>query len=158
MAKKLHKIQKKIIDLFKENENKLPSFRKIAKEIGVSSTNTVAYHVQILKERGYFLLPSSLENGIIPLNLRAILHLSRIGGVYVLLRADKGLNTPIFVGESGDMKQHILEQISSNPCLEKIISDDLETLSLAFYAIGDDASRKKLADDLRLSYADHNLC
>ena len=52
MKEKLHKKQKAILEILKRGEEDL-SLRDIAEEIGVSSPNTVLYHINQLERKGY---------------------------------------------------------------------------------------------------------
>jgi DNA-binding transcriptional regulator YhcF (GntR family) len=48
----MHPIQEKLLKIYKEENSKFPTFRELAKILGVASTNTVAYHINQLKKRG----------------------------------------------------------------------------------------------------------
>ncbi|MEK7635945.1 MAG: winged helix-turn-helix domain-containing protein [Patescibacteria group bacterium] len=138
----MHQIQQKIIEIYKENNNSLPSFRALAKELGVASLNTVAYHINQLKKNGY--LKETLNaSGVMPLNLRNILNLASKPGVYIILN-DK---TPLRIEEADDIKKSILKIIDAETPLDKdtlkTIKNDLEKITIAYYIIESMEERKK---------------
>ena len=153
---KLHPLQEKIYNMFKKNKNALPSFRAIAKEIGVSSTNTVAYHIKELRQKGYLSI-HAVKQDIVPLSLRSILHLEGRGGVYVLLKNNK----PFFVGEADDMKRD-LTRIINNPasCAVDKIKESVEEIYMAFHLVDDEEERKNTYQYLVSHYKDsgNTLC
>lgn len=148
MNKKLHPLQEKIYEIYKENSDSLPSFRAIAKLIGVSSTNTVAYHVRELKKKGYF-SPESFENGIVKFNLQNLMAFEAKAGVYVLLKNKK----PFYVNETDDMKKDILEKIlDKESSILKEIKDDIERIDIAYHFMEDKKEREELKNYLREYY------
>lgn len=153
---KLHPIQQKIYNLFKESENNLPSYREIAKKVGVSSTNTVAYHINELKEKGYLSITNPQQE-VVPLTLRSILHLESKPGVYVLLKGKK----PFYVGTTHDMKEDLTSIIanSSSKVLHSI-KESIEEISIAFHIITDPEERNKTHNHLIQHYKEsgHELC
>lgn len=140
----MHPIQQKIYKLFKQNQNKLPSYREIAKVIGVASTNTVAYHIKELKEKGYLSITERKQE-IIPLTLRSILHLEERPGVYVLLKGKK----PFYVGATHDIKKDLTSIIanSSSKVLHSI-KESIEEIAIAFHIIDNETERLHLHQDL----------
>lgn len=156
MSEHLKKVQRQIISLFKENKNKLPSYREIAKKIGISSTNTVFYHVKILKRMGY------LQNhaaGISDLTFKTILNLQGKSGVYVIFEESKGERKPMYVGEAEDIKKDFFLKINGeNQCIAKKISDGMEKVEIAFYSISDSEKRKETHRMLAEKYSGEELC
>lgn len=141
----MHEIQQKIIEIYKENNNALPSFRALAKELDVASLNTVAYHINQLKKNGY--LKEALNaSGVIHFNLRNILDLASESGVYVILK-DK---TPLHIEETNDIKKSILKILDPETPLDrdalKAIENDLEKITIAYYLISDSEERKKIKE------------
>lgn len=141
---KLNPLQEKIYQIYKENNGVLPPFRKIAKMIGVSSTNTVAYHIGKLKKEGYF-SPGASRNGVVELNLKNLIGLELKAGVYVLLKK----NIPFYIGESENIKSHIVKEIIGidSPAAEEI-KNDLEKIQIAYYLIDDATERENLKNHL----------
>ena len=148
----MHPLQAKIYQIYKNNNNALPPFRTLAKEIGVASLNTVSYHVNQLKKNGYFEL-SSQPNGIIKLSVKTILGLENQKGICVLLINDK----PFHLFESEDIKSSLLEKISHpSEILEKIKSDP-ENTNIAYYIIDDADERTELKKHLLEYYKNQNI-
>lgn len=138
----MHPIQQKIIEIYKENNNSLPSFRALAKILGVASLNTVFYHINQLKKNGY--LKETLNvSGVMPLNLGNILNLASKSGVYVILKN----NHPLYIGETDNIKNSILKILIAEDPLDtdalKAIEDDLDKITIAYYLISDPEERKK---------------
>jgi DNA-binding Lrp family transcriptional regulator len=142
--KKNNPLREKIYQIYKENNGVLPPFRKIAKMIGVSSTNTVAYHINKLKKKGYF-SPGVSKNGIVEFNLKNIIGFESKSGVYALLKK----NIPFYVGESENLKSHLIgEIIGVGESAMPEIKNDLEKIQIAYYLIEDSVERKNLKDYL----------
>lgn len=136
--------QRKIYDIYKENGEKLPPFRQLAKIIGVSSLNTVSYHVNQLKKQGYFNLEKE-SNAVIKLNLKNLVSLENKKGVFVLLEG----KTPFSVHSSENIKASLIEQISNTDSeLVKKIKSDSEKINLAYYLIDDETEREDLKKHL----------
>lgn len=146
--KKLHPLQEKIFQIFKENDGNLPSFREIARIIKVASTNTVAYHINQLKKEGYFEINNS-DKGIVRLNLKTLLNFENKSGVYVLLKNKK----PIYVEEALDIKNDILGKFIKNDSLflEELKKGN-ENISIAYSIIKDQDERNELKNYLRNIY------
>lgn len=141
---KLHPLQEKIYQMFKQNQNSLPSYREIAKLIGVSSTNTVSHHIKQLKKKGYFGIGNSI-NDIVPLNLITILDFEGKAGVYVFLKN----KAPFYVGATEDIKKDILTVLdSSNVNLIVAIKENTENIQVAYYIIKDKQKREELKKEL----------
>ena len=138
----MHPLQQKIIEIYKENGNSLPSFRALAKSLEVASLNTVAYHINQLKKNGY--LKETLNaSGVMPLNLRNILNLASKSGVYIILKNE----SPLHIEETGDIKNSVLKILNAEDPLDrdvlKAIEDDLNKITIAYYLISDKKERKK---------------
>src|SRR3989344_8584530 len=138
----MHPLQQKIIEIYKENGNILPSFRALAKALEVASLNTVAYHINQLKKNGY--LKETLNaSGVMPLNLRNILNLASKSGVYIILKNE----SPLHIEETGDIKNSVLKILNAEDPLDrdvlKAIEDDLNKITIAYYLISDPKERKK---------------
>jgi len=147
--KPLHPLQEKIRQIYKENEGFLPTFRELAKILGVSSTNTVAYHINQLKKRGELELGKEIK-GVFRFNLKNILNLNSRQGVFIILKNKKAL----YVGESENIKKSLLEILESDsPILEKI-KESAENISIAYYLIEDQIERKELKDYLLEKFVD----
>ncbi|MBI4159913.1 hypothetical protein HY504_01975 [Candidatus Wolfebacteria bacterium] len=151
MAEQPHQVQRKILLLFKENGNKLPPFRSIAKHVGVSSTNTVAHHVKILKSKGFLISPGGAKAHIAPFNLRAILNFRGVPGVYMVVREDRGRNDRVFIAQSDNVGEHVLRSMLENALLEEAIQEHSESLRIALYSIEDEEARVKLLEELNKS-------
>ncbi|MEK7549296.1 MAG: hypothetical protein AAB496_02300 [Patescibacteria group bacterium] len=145
---KLHPFQEKIFQIFKDNGGSLPSFRQLAKELNVSSTNTVAYHMGILKKKG-FLAIDSLDKGMVELNLLTLLNLESKSGVYVILKNKK----PIYVNETEDIKNDIIEKFIKNdsPFLKEL-KEKNDGISIAYSIIEDQNKRNELKTHLQNLY------
>ena len=138
----MHPLQQKIIEIYKENGNLLPSFRALAKALEVASLNTVAYHINQLKKGGY--LKEVLNtSGVMPLNLKNILNLSSKSGVYIILKNE----LPLYIEETEDIKKSIFKMLNTDNPLDKealkTIENDLDKITIAYYLISDPEERKK---------------
>ena len=144
----MHPIQKKIIEAFESNNGILPSFRELARIVGVASTNTVAYHVERLRKGGY-LDAGTLTNNIVPLTLKTLLSLEGKPGVCVLLDRDR----PFHIGSSDDMKRHLLEWAVGvdRPAVVQLrnLSD---AITIAYHISEQAADREELERHLREYY------
>lgn len=152
----MNPIQQKIIEIYKENNNSLPSFRALAKTLEVASLNTVSYHINQLKKNGY--LKETLNtSGVMPLNLRNILNLSSKPGVYIILKN----NTPLYIGEADDIKENIFKILTAEDPLDtdalKDIKDDLDKITIAYYLIADPEERKKTEEYVVGVYSDKKI-
>ena len=135
----LHPIQEKLRKIHNENGGKFPTFRELAKILGVSSTNTVAFHINQLKKHGYLNLNKETK-GVVRFNLKNLLNLNNKQGVFVLLKNKK----PLYVGESDNIKKSLMEILENDsPLLEKI-KDDLENVSVAFSVVNEPFERNEL--------------
>lgn len=153
MKNKLHPLREKIFQIYKENNDSLPPFREIAKIIGVSSTNTVAYHVDNLKRHGYF-SPGNFENGIVKLNLINLIGLESKAGVYVLLQNKK----PFYVNETANIKKDIMKKIMDDDSkILKEIKDNIEAIEIAYHFIEDKKERGELKEYLLEYYPKHGI-
>ncbi len=145
---KLHPSQEKIYQIFKQNNNSLPSYREISRVIGVSSTNTVSHHIKQLKKKGYFGV-SNAVNDIVPFNLKILLDFENKAGVYVLLKN----KTPFYVGAAKDIKKDILTALDSgNADFMTIIKESAENIQIAYYIIKDEQKRNELKKELKEYY------
>lgn len=152
----MHEIQQKIIEIYRENNNSLPSFRALAKALEVASLNTVAYHINQLKKNGY--LKETLNaSGVMPLNLRNILNLSSKPGVYIILKND----VPLYIEETDDIKKNILKVLTAEDPLDtdalKVIENDLDKITIAYYLIADPEERKKTKEYVIGVYSDKKI-
>ena len=145
---KLHPLQEKICQIFKDNGGRLPSFRQLAKELNVASTNTVSYHVEILKKKGLLTI-EGIDKGVVELNLLTLLNFESKSGVYVILKNKK----PIYVGETDDIKNDIIEKFIKNdsPFLMKL-KEKNNDISIAYSIIKDQNKRNELKDHLQNIY------
>jgi len=145
---KLHPLQEKICQIFKNNGGHLPSFRQLAKELNVSSTNTISYHVSILKKRGLLAI-DKLDKGVIELNLLTLLGFESKSGVYVVLKNKK----PIYINEAEDIKNDLLEKfIKNNSPFLMELKDGISDISIAYSIIKDQNERNELKNYLQNIY------
>ena len=80
----LNPIQNKILKLMEKNIEEPLSYRDLAREVDVASTNTISYHLRLLEKRGYLkrdpISPQSYsvlnlpETGVAYLNLYGLAH------------------------------------------------------------------------------------
>jgi DNA-binding Lrp family transcriptional regulator len=144
----LHPIQEEILKIYK-NGGKFPTFRELAKILGVASLNTVSYHIKQLKKNGRLGLVD-FENGLIRLNLKNILDFESRAGVFVLLVGKK----PFYVSESENIGSHLLEKITqADSLLQKKIKEDIENIHIAYYLISDSKERDELKTHLTEYYS-----
>ncbi|HBI25601.1 MAG: LexA repressor [Candidatus Wolfebacteria bacterium GW2011_GWC2_39_22] len=139
------KPQKQIVELYEKNGGVLPSFREIARQIGVASTNTVSYHIDQLRKKGYLDIGRSPQ-GIANLSLKTVFALDAKPGVYVMLCAGK----PFTIGSTTNMRKHILETVvgvnTSSPFPE--VRAKLEQVTIAFHIIENEQERADLKQHL----------
>ena len=152
----MHPLQQKIIKIYKDNGNLLPSFRALAKSLEVASLNTVAYHINQLKKSGY--LKEVLNtSGVMPLNLKNILNLSSKSGVYIILKNE----LPLYIEESENIKKSILKILNAEDSLDKdtlkIIENDLSQITIAYYLIANPEERKKTKEYVIRVYQDKKI-
>jgi len=152
----MHPLQQKIIEIYKENGNLLPSFRALAKALEVASLNTVAYHINQLKNNGY--LKETLNtSGVLPLNLKNILNLSSKSGVYIILKNE----LPLYIEETDDIKKSIFRILGAETPLDKealkTIENDLNKITIAYYLIADPEERKKTKEYVIRVYQDKKI-
>ena len=152
----MHPLQQKIIEIYKENGNLLPSFRALAKALEVASLNTVAYHINQLKKSGY--LKEVLNtNGVMPLNLKNILNLSSKSGVYIILKNE----LPLYIEETEDIKKSIFKMLNTDDPLDKealkTIENDLDKITIAYYLIADPIERKNTKEYVIGVYQDKKI-
>jgi SOS-response transcriptional repressor LexA len=141
--KTLHPLQEKIRQIYKENNGALPAFRELAKILGVSSTNTVAYHINQLKKRGELGIAKEIK-GVVLLNIKNILELEGRPGVFVLLKNKK----MFYAGESNNIKKSLIEILDNNsPVLEKI-KENPENIYIAYHIIENPIERSELKNYL----------
>ena len=141
--KPLHPLQEKIRQIYKENNGVLPAFRELAKILGVSSTNTVAYHINQLKKRGELGIAKEIK-GVVLLNIKNILELEGRPGVFILLKNKK----MFYAGESDNIKKSLIEIFENNsPVLEKI-KESPENIYLAYHIIENPSERIELKNYL----------
>jgi len=134
------KAQKQIIDIFEKNGGVLPPFREIARQIGVSSTNTVSYHIERLRKNGYLDIGRSPQ-GMANLSLKTILAMDAKPGVYVVLCANK----PFYIGSSTNIRKDIIETIigvDRSPFPQVV--DKPDELSIAYHIIESESERADL--------------
>lgn len=152
MGKILHPLQEKINKIYTDTGS-LPPFRKLAKMIGVSSTNTVAYHVNKLKESGYLAIERT-ENGVVRLNIKNILSFENKSGVFVLLKN----KSPFYVGAAENLKAALLDVITlpaGSPVLDYLREHD--NINIAYYFTADADERKNLKDHLDGYYSKQGI-
>src|SRR3989338_4748192 len=80
----LNPIQNKILKLMERNIEEPLSYRDLAREVDVASTNTISYHLRLLEKKGYLkrdpISPQSYsvlnlpETGVAFLNLYGLAH------------------------------------------------------------------------------------
>lgn len=145
---KLHPLQEKIYQMFKQNQNSLPSYREIAKLIGVSSTNTVSHHIKQLKKNGYLSIGNSI-NDIVPLNLKIILDFEGKAGVYVFLKN----KTPFYVGAGDNIKRDLITIFSDNSKILDYIKNNINNIYVAYYFTAENQKREELKKYLLEYYA-----
>lgn len=149
----MNSTQQKILDLFERNKGILPSFRDIAKEVGVASTSTVSYHINQLKKNGHLDIAESPQ-GIMNLSLKTIFALDGKPGVYVALCDGK----PFFIGSSTNIRRHILESIIG---LERSpfpqVSERTESVTIAFHVIPDETEQGNLKKHLSDFYQEKGI-
>ena len=143
MDKELLPIQQKILAIYEKHGGNLPAFRKLSKLIGVSSTNTVHYHIKRLKESGHLQI-GKFENGVVELNFKNLLHLENKSGVYVLLENKK----PFFVSSAENLSEDISSSIKNNKDISDKIKNGAQKIMIAYYLIGDKQERKDLKNHL----------
>ncbi|MEK7658032.1 MAG: HTH domain-containing protein [Patescibacteria group bacterium] len=148
----IHPLQEKIYQLFKENKNNLPSYREIAKLIGVSSTNTVSHHIKQLKKKGYFGIGNAI-NDIIPFNLKILLDFENKPGVYVFLKN----KTPLYVGAAENIKKDLIEIIAGNSAILNKIKENSDNIYIAYYLIEDGGKREKVKSELLEHYSQRGV-
>ncbi len=136
----LHPIQEKLYKIYNENNGEFPTFRKLAKILGVSSTNTVAYHINQLKKRGELNL-SKETKGVVRFNLKNLLNLEGKQGVFVLLKNKK----PLYVGESKNIKESLLKIVEDCP---DFLKESPESVLIAYYTIKNQTERINLKNHL----------
>lgn len=144
MENKLHPLQEKILKLFKDNNNTLPSFRKITRAINVSSTNTVAYHVNQLKEKGYLEISKSPQ-GIAKFSLKTLLSFDNKPGLYILLKNKQ----PFYIGTSENIKKDLIENIigiNNPPILE--LKNHIESITIAYNILDNKQEQVELKNHL----------
>jgi len=142
------KAQKQIIDIFEKNGGVLPPFREIARQIGVSSTNTVSYHIERLRKNGYLDIGRSPQ-GMANLSLKTILAMDAKPGVYVVLCANK----PFYIGSSTNIRKDIIETIigvDRSPFPQVV--DKPDELSIAYHIIESESERADLKQYLTEFY------
>src|SRR3989344_8112128 len=84
MRNVLNPIQNKILKLMERNVEEPLSYRDLAREVDVASTNTISYHLRSLEKKGYlkrdpinsqnYLVLSLPETGVSCLNLYGLAH------------------------------------------------------------------------------------
>lgn len=84
MRNALNPIQNKILKLLERNVEEPLSYRDLAREVDVASTNTIAYHLRLLEKKGYLkrdpISPQNYsvlnrpETGVAYLNLYGLAH------------------------------------------------------------------------------------
>lgn len=140
----MNRTQQKMLNLFEKNNGELPSFREIAREIGVASTNTVSYNIDQLRKKGYLDIALS-PNGITNLSIKTILALDGKPGVYVALCNGK----PFFIGSSTNIREHLLKSvvgIDRSPFPQVV--EQIESVTIAFHIIQDEYEREDLRQHL----------
>lgn len=144
----MHPLQEKIYQIYKENNNKLPSFRKLARMIGLASAGAVAYHINELKKQGYF-SPENFQSGLIKLTLKNLVHLESKSGVYVLVKN----KSPFYVEETEDIKKNILEKILDKESkILKNTEEEIEEIEIAYHFIDDKNEREEMKKHLMEYY------
>ncbi len=140
----MNKVQKSIYQIYRDNNGKFPPYRQLAKIIGVSSTNTIAYHINKLREEGYLNL-SNESNGIVKLTIKNLIDFSPKSGVYVILKN----KDPFYIGESNNMQKHLIGNILENdgPVLSQI-KENLNAINIAYYIINEISEKEILKNHL----------
>lgn len=149
----MNRTQQKILDLFNKNGGKLPSFRAIAEEVGVASTNTVSYHIDQLRKNGYLDIGRSPQ-GVASLSLKTIFALDAKPGVYVVLHNGK----PFHIGSSTDIRKHIIETVIGidRPLFPQVVSQP-EKITIAYHIIENERERTDLKCHLSEFYQSKNI-
>jgi len=143
MDEKLLPLQKKILALYKEKEGELPSFRELAKLIGVSSTNTISYHIKKLKEKGYLGIDKA-QNAIVEINIKTLSVLFGKSGVYVLLEN----KVPFLVSSAENIFENIIDEIKNKKGVLERIKNSSAKIMIAYYLIDDRSEREDLKKHL----------
>lgn len=144
----MHPLQEKIYQIYKESNDKLPSFRKLAKMLGLASAGAVAYHINELKKNGYF-SPENFESGLIKLTLKNIIRLESKSGVYVLVKNE----VPFFVEETDNIKKNILEKILDKESeILKSMEEKIEEIEIAYHFIDEKSEREEMKKHLMEYY------
>ncbi len=145
-------IQKKILAIYEKHGGNLPAFRELSKLIGVSSTNTVHYHIKRLKESGYLQI-GKFENGVVELNLKNLLHLENKGGVFVLLEN----KIPFFVSSGKNIMEDIFKLITEKKNIFEKIKNSNQKIMIAYHFIGNESERENLKDHLLEFYKNQKM-
>ena len=87
----LNPIQNKILKLMERNVEEPLSYRDLAREVDVASTNTISYHLRLLEKKGYlkrdpispqnYLVLNRPETGVAFLNLYGLAHCGPTGSL-----------------------------------------------------------------------------
>ncbi|MDI6717738.1 MAG: hypothetical protein QMD86_01675 [Patescibacteria group bacterium] len=139
----LHPLQEKIYKIYKDNNGRLPTFRELSGILKVSSLNTVSYHINQLKKKGFFKIENE-PNGIVELNLKNLLNFENKKGVYVLL---KGKN-PFYVDESENIKNDLIKKFLSDSRILDILKNSTEKINIAYYLLENAPEREDLKNHL----------
>lgn len=136
----MNQIQEKIIQVFNSNGGKLPSFRKLAQIVGVSSTNTIAYHIDRLKKNGYLEIGKA-HQGVAKFSVKSILNLERKPGLYVLLKKNK----PFYLATGQNIKEDIIKNvIGVDACPISNLDSDIENITIAYHIIENPEDQEEL--------------
>ncbi|PIU98609.1 hypothetical protein COS61_00515 [Candidatus Wolfebacteria bacterium CG03_land_8_20_14_0_80_40_12] len=148
----LHPLQEKIYNIYRENNSQLPTFRDLAKTLGVSSTNTVAYHIQRLKKAG-LLQPFFGPNGVLKLTLANLLSFKSKSGIYVFLKN----NQPFYVGESENIKNDLWKIINAQNRISEEIKNSPDKIDIAYQFMENAPERQELKNYLIEFYQKQNI-
>lgn len=143
MDGKILPIQEKILAIYAENNGCLPPFRKLSKLIGVSSTNTVSYHVKKLKEAGHLGIEKA-QNAVVELNIKVLSALAEKRGVYVILEN----KNPFYVSNAENIFENIIGEIKNNTHVSEKIKNSDQKIMIAYYLIDSDKEREDLKKHL----------
>lgn len=138
----IHPLQQRILAILEEKQ-KLPRFRELTKILGVASTNTVAYHINILRRKGYLHAHDALR-GIIELTIKNLASLPHKGGVYVLYVGKK----PFFVAYANDIPSHLIDLLQSDADFKELLKSAAGAVTMAYHFIPESEEQKDLAEHL----------
>lgn len=144
----MNTIQQKIYQIYQENNCNLPTYRNLAKLLNVSSLNTVAYHINQMKKKGYFSINNS-KQAIVHLNLKTLLEFENQSGVYVIFN----YKNPLIIESAENIKTSLIEKINEqNSLLASAIKEFPDKIFIAYSLIEDSAKRTEMKNYLSNLY------